>query len=125
MNTADYSSLTVDDLVGQFANACLDQYETYITDDLEKFKRNYLLLESIINELTVRGSGARRSLTRLLRHSNRQVRLQAAKFVYPVAREEAKKCLQDLATVRFPDDQSLSAGMCLDRLEEDPSCLDY
>ena len=49
--------------------------------------------------------------------------LQAAKFVYPVAREEARKCLEDLKTANLPD-QSLDAGMTLYFLEEKPDSLD-
>ena len=105
--------------------ACLEQYDTYITNDIGKFNANFQILELITDELSARGPQARRCLLRLLSHDNRQVRLQAAKLVYPVAREEGKKCLQDLAAARFPDDQSLSAGMCLHRLEEVPDCLDH
>jgi len=125
MKKTDYSSMTIDELLKRFEKACLVQYETYITDDLRKFKAEFQILVSIKDELKARGPDARPSLLQLLSNNNRQVRLQAAKCVYPVAREEAKKCLQDLASARFPDDQSLSAGMCLWRLEEVPDCLDH
>ena len=71
-----------------------------------------------------RGHLARRDLVRLFNKTNKQVRLQAAKFVYPVARPEAKKCLQDLAAGPFPT-QVFSARMTLHRLEEVPDCLDH
>lgn len=124
MKKTDYSEMTIDGLLKCFEKACLEQYDTYITDDIRKFNAKFEILLSIADDLKARSPDARRSLLRLLSNNNRQVRLQAAKCVYPVAREEAKKCLQDLAAARFPDDQSLSAGMCLYRLEEDPSCLD-
>ena len=117
--------MTINELLNRFETACLEQYDTYITDDIVKFKSTFQILVSIKQELQARGPQARRSLLGLLSHENRQVRLQAAKVVYPVAREEAKKCLQDLAAAPFPDDQSLSAGMCLSRLEEVPDCLDH
>jgi hypothetical protein len=121
----DYSTMAIDELLKRFEKACLEQDNTYITNDVGKFNKEFQTLVSIADVLAVRGPEARRSLLPLLNHENRQVRLQAAKFVYPVAREEATKCLKDLAATRFPDDQSLSAAMCLNRLEEVPDCLDY
>ncbi len=95
-----------------------------LTDDIEKYNKDFDILVSIKDELKARGSEARRALLRLLSHDNPQVRLQAAKFVYPVARDEAKRCLQNIAAANLPD-QSLSAGMALHRLEEVPDCLDH
>jgi hypothetical protein len=123
MSTTDYSSMTIDELLKRFEDACLEQYETDITGDLNKSNANFRILMSIRDELEARGPEARRSLLRLLTNNNRQVRLQAAKVVYPVAHDEAKKCLQDLAAARFPDPQCFSARMCLHRLEEVPDCL--
>ena len=125
MMKTGYSSMEIDELLKRFEKACLEQYDTYITDDFDKFNANFQILVSITDELKARGPDARRSLLPLLSNNNRQVRLQAAKCVYPVAQGETKKCLQDLAAAQFPDDQSLSAGMCLYRLEEDPACLDH
>jgi hypothetical protein len=124
MRKTDYSSTATDELLKRFEKACLEQYDTYITNDISKFKVNFQILVAITDELKARGPEARRSLLRLLSHDNRQVRLQAAKFVYPVARDEARKCLEGLAASRFPDDQCFSARMCLHRLEEVPDCLD-
>jgi hypothetical protein len=111
-------------LVEIFSDICLEQYDTYMTGDVDYRNRLFRVLVLVKDELNARGPEARRSLLRLLSHPDPQVRLQAAKFVYPVAREEAKKCLQDLAAARLPD-QSLDAGMTLRRLEEVPDCLDH
>lgn len=124
MAETNYSATSVDDLLKRFEEVCIEQYDTYITDDLEKYNKDFEILVSIKDELKARGSEARRSLLRLLTNENPQVRLQAAKFVYPVARDEAKKCLQDIEAAKLPD-QSLSAGMALYRLEEAPDCLDH
>src|SRR6185437_3381877 len=124
MSNVNYSAMSIDELVKRFEEACLEQYDTYITDDREKSSKNFWILVSIKDELKARGPERRRALLRLLRHDNPHVRLQAAKFVYPVAREAAKTCLQDIAAARLPD-QSLSAGMALHRLEEVPDCLDH
>jgi hypothetical protein len=114
------SDFPLDGLLERFENARLEQDNTYITEDHKKHNNNNRKLVAIKDELNSRGPDARKSLLRLFASKNRQVRLQAAKFVYPVAREEAKKCLQELARAPFPDDHSLSAGMCLSRLEEAP-----
>src|SRR5579872_4968053 len=118
------STVSVDDLLKRFEEVCIEQYDTYLTDDIEKYNKDFEILVSIKDELKARGSEARRALLRLLSNDNPQVRLQAAKFVYPVARDEAKKCLQDIEAAKLPD-QSLSAGMALHRLEEVPDCFDH
>jgi RNase P protein component len=116
--------MSIDELLKRFEDACIEQYDTYVTDDTKKRNENFWILVAIKEELKARGPDARRALLRLLSHDNPQVRLQAAKFVYPVARDEAKRCLQEIAAANLPD-QSLSAGMALYRLEEVPDCLDH
>lgn len=123
MSKINYSAMAIDQLLKRFEQACLEQYDTYITGSSKKFNTNFRVLVSITDELKIRGVEARRSLLQLLSHENPQVRLQAAKFVYPVAREEAKKQLQDIRMAKLPD-QSLDAGMTLRGLEDDPHCLD-
>ena len=125
MNLAPYASLSIEELLNGFEMACLLQYETDITDDVDTYNREYKVLAEITDELRSRGPSARRQLLRLLSNSNKQVRLMAAKHVYPVAKEEAKACLENLAAGPFPDDQVFAARMCLHRLEEVPDCLDH
>jgi hypothetical protein len=123
MSELNYSAMSIEELLKHFEDACLEQYDTWITDDIEKFNEEYWILVAVKDELKARDPPARRSLLRLLSHENPQVRLQAAKFVYPAAPEEAKACLEDIRKARLPD-QSLDAGMTLRRLEEVPDCLD-
>ncbi|WP_170153196.1 DUF2019 domain-containing protein [Roseiarcus fermentans] len=125
MSDTRYSSHSISELLHIFTKSCLAQYDTDITDDIDTYNREFRTLVDIKNELQSRGPAARRQLTRLLNDSNKQVRIQAAKFVYPVARPEATKCLQDLAAGPFPDDQVFDAKMTLRRLEEVPDCLDH
>ena len=125
MTDVNYSSVSVDDLLKNFERACLNQYDTYLHRDITRFNNEFQILVDIKNELQSRGAEARRALIRLLNNKNKQVRLQAAKFVYAVAKDEAKMCLQNLAAGPFPDDQVFSARMCLRRLEEVPDCLDH
>ena len=125
MTGARYSTFTIDDLLHRFTESCLIQYETDLTDDIDTYNREFQTLVEIKIELQSRGPMARRQLLRLLSNSNKQVRLMAAKHVYPVAKKEAKACLQNLAAGPFPDDQVFAARMCLHRLEEVPDCLDH
>jgi hypothetical protein len=125
MSGGNYSSTSLDDLLNKFEKSCLIQYDTHLRNDYETYNKEFQILVDIKNELQSRGPQARRALVRLLSNENKQVRLQAAKFAYPVAKEEAKMCLQNIAADPFPDDQVFSARMCLRRLEEVPDCLDH
>lgn len=125
MSDIAYSKMSIDELLELFESACLGQDETlFFPEDIMLYNEKMTVLADIMHELKARGPEARRSLLRLLSYDNPQVRLQAAKLVYPVARDEARKCLQDLRAAKLPF-QSLSAGMTLRRLEEVPDCLDH
>jgi hypothetical protein len=125
MTEIAYSKLSIDELLEAFKNACLVQDEAlFFPEDIMLINEKMAELFAIRNELTARGPDTRRSLLRLLNHDNPQVQVQAAKFVYPVAREEARKCLQDLASANLLV-QTLDARMTLRGLEEDPHCLDH
>ena len=108
----------------QFRNSCLAQYDTYMTERVDKRNKLFDFIISATRELKRRGVEERRSLLTLFTDKNPQVRLQAAKSVYSVAPVEAKACLEAIAAAGLPD-QSLSAGMTLSRLEEVPTCLDW
>ena len=112
------------ELIAEFRNACLAQYDTYLSENTKKRNNLFDYLLAVTRELKRRGVEERRSLLTLFADENPQVRLQAANFVYSVAPIEAKACLEAIAAAGLPD-QSLSAGMTLSRLEEVPNCLDW
>jgi len=118
------SKYTVRELLDDFRNACLAQYDTYLSGNIKKYNKLQDFLLLVTRELKNRGIAERRSLLTLLGDENPQVRMQAAKQVYSVAPVEAKACLESLAAAGLPD-VSLSAGMTLWRLEEAPNCLDW
>jgi len=120
----DLSKYTIQELLVQFRNACLAQYDTYLTDNVGKYNKLFDFLIAVTRELKRRGVEERRALLTLFADENPQVRLQAAKNVYAVAPIEAKACLAAIVAARLPD-QSLSAGMMLNGLEEEPNCLDW
>ena len=115
---------SIQELLAQFRNACLAQYDTYLNEKIDKYNKLQDFLLSVTRELKSRGLEERRSLLILFADKNPQVRLQAAKSVYSVAPIEAKACLEAIAAAGLPD-VSLSAGMTLSRLEEVPNCLDW
>ncbi|MCW2319254.1 hypothetical protein M2322_004823 [Rhodoblastus acidophilus] len=123
--TETYAAMSIDELINVFKNACLAQDDLlFFPEDVKIYNEKMNVLFDVKQELQARGPDARRSLQKLLGNDNAQVRFQAATFVYPVAREEAKKCLQDLASVEIFD-VSFRARMTLHRLEEVPDCLDH
>ncbi len=120
----DLTKYSVPELLAQFRDACLAQYDTYLTDNVSKRNKLFDYLLAVTRELKRRGVEERRSLLTLLADKNPQVRLQAAKSVYSIAPIEAKACIEAIAASGVPD-QSFDARMTLSRLEEVPNCLDW
>ena len=110
-------------LVSVFRDNCLVQDETYISGNTKKRNRLFFANVDIVKELASRPGDERRALLPLLDDENPHVRVQAAKFAYPVAPAECHACLEEIAAAKVPD-QSLEAGMTLWRLTIDPHCLD-
>ena len=92
-----------EDLVVRFAELGVEQYqcgedEAWCVDEIAndnpallRYNRLYQEMATISKELKARGPDARRQLIPLYDHPNVQVRLQAARFSYGVAREAARK----------------------------------
>jgi hypothetical protein len=114
---------TTERLVAAFRDNCLAQDETYISGNTRKYNKLFLANVDIAKELSGRPGDERRALLPLLTDENPHVRLQAAKFAYPVAPTECRACLEAIRAAKLPD-QSLDAGMTLWRLSVDPHCLD-
>ena len=112
------------ELLTQFRDACLAQYDTYINGETRKYNKLNDFLPVVTRELMRRDVEHRRLLLTLSADRNPQVRLKAANFVYSVAAVEARACLESIAAAGLPE-QSLSAGMTMNRLEEAPNCLDW
>jgi hypothetical protein len=110
-------------LVAVFRDNCLAQDETYISGNTRKYNKLYFANVDIVKELAGRSGDERRALLPLLSDKNPHVRLQAAKFAYPVAPAQCLACLEAIQAAKLPD-QSLDAGMTLWRLSIDPHCLD-
>ena len=119
----DLKSKSVNQLLAVFTESALKQDDTYITSNVKKFNKLYTVIDDVAKALRDLPGDGRIELSALLQHENPHVRLQAAKYLYPVAPVEARACLEAIRAARLPD-QSLDAGMTIRGLEEDPHCLD-
>lgn len=118
-----FKSQSIRDLLSIFEAACLKIDESYLSNDVAVGNAEFKTVYAVNRELKARGEEARRALLPLLQNPNLFVRLHAAKGVYPAAPAEARKCLEELSEMKYPD-VSLSAGMTLYRLEQAPHALD-
>lgn len=110
------NTMTVAQLVDQFAANCIDQDRALLYSDIQKFNRLYLRMAAIRDELRSRPGDQRRALLKLYDHSNAQVRLQAARASFAAAPEAARKLIEAIANSRkFP--QAGDAGMTLSNLD--------
>ena len=99
------------------------QDETYISGNTRRRGKLFFVNVDIVKELAGRPGDLRRALLPLLNDQNPHVRLQAAKFAYPVSPVECRTCLEAIRAAKLPD-QSLDAGMTLWGLSQEPHCLD-
>jgi hypothetical protein len=109
--------MTNGELVKRFAEIGIAQDDALFHDQYVKFNRLYEQMDQTERELRARGTDARRALMRLYRHSNYQVRLNAAKRTLAIAPTEARQVLQNMYDSKlYP--QAGDAGMCLSNLDD-------
>ncbi|QBR70675.1 hypothetical protein CU048_04595 [Beijerinckiaceae bacterium] len=116
MRQTDVKSLTVDQLVGRFAEIGVAQDQALLYAEIRKFNKLFDQMRAVDDELRVRGLEARRALFRLFDHENMQVRLQAAKWSLGVAPEAARKVIQAIYDSKWYP-QAGDAGMTLSNLD--------
>jgi len=121
MSGNDLNELTDEELVKQFTDMSLEQFETtYEEDDavaVPVYTRLYRAIHEISKILRARGAQSRRALLPLLKHPNAQVRLNAAHELLAVVPQEAYATLETLAE-NAPGPQRGRAGMALHFLAE-------
>ncbi|HLY57584.1 MAG TPA: DUF2019 domain-containing protein [Stellaceae bacterium] len=110
------AELSIDELVGRFAEIGVAQDHVLLHEPISKFKPLYKQMESIENELRTRGRDARLALCRLYDHRNMQVRVIAAKATLAVAPEKAREALEAISKSNWYP-QAGDAGMCLWNLD--------
>lgn len=97
MNLKSFENSTVDELVAQFAEACVAQDRALANSKITVFNKLYKQMDSAQKELRKRGRDARLKLLRLCEHPNPQVRLQAARFTLGIAPVEARQTIEAIA----------------------------
>jgi hypothetical protein len=121
----DLKTMSLDALIGRFEEICLvrDQIKTYFEEeDVKRCHQCQSALWAVHLELKRRGPDARRALVRLYGHDNPQVRLKAAILSYPVAPEEARRCLEAIASFTSLR-QAGEAGSTLREIDDGTSGL--
>ena len=116
MKKKKLDELTPEQLAARFAEAALIQYDALLDNDIPKYNRVYDLLVEVDQELRKRDPEARLALLSLYKHTNIQVRLEAASFTAGVAPKLARKLLQEIKDSQdFP--QAGDAGMAIRALD--------
>jgi hypothetical protein len=108
--------LTTQELTERFAELGVAQDDALLRDRFQKYNTLFDQLEAIANELKRRPLDQRTALLALFRHSNMQVRVNAAKATLAVAPDVARRELEEVAALNWHP-QSLNAGMCLSALD--------
>jgi hypothetical protein len=117
MNHKTLEDLMIDDLVAQFAEACVGQDRALIDSKISTFNRLYQQMDAVDKELQRRGAHARLALCELYEHPKQQVQLQAAKCTLAVAPVEARRVIEAIAkSGRMP--QAADARGSLRNLDE-------
>jgi hypothetical protein len=111
MKTTSLSTMSVDELLASFADLAMQQELTLEGDDVKRYSQLYEKMEAISDELEDRGSYD--DFSRLLSHSNIQVRLSAARRLMWTIPAAARPVLEKIAqSGHFP--QAGYAGMALE-----------
>ncbi|MGB6174903.1 MAG: DUF2019 domain-containing protein [Methylocella sp.] len=116
MRQSDLKSMTVDQLVGRFAEIGIAQDQAELMGEIRKFNKLFDQMHAVDIELRARSTQARLALLRLFDHENIQVRLQAAKWSLGVAPDAARQVIEAISESNwFP--QAGEAGMTLSNLD--------
>jgi hypothetical protein len=108
--------MSVDDLIGHFAEIALQQDQAILLDQTAKFRKLYWAMDEVEQELKSRLGDQRHKLMTLYDHDNVQVRLKAAEATLAVAPEAARLMLESISNSRkYP--QAGDAGMLLLNLD--------
>lgn len=97
MKSADIQSMTVSQLVAEFATFALEQYKAELYGEISKYNQLYDKIVAIKDELKRRDGDQRSALMALFDHPNPQVRLKSAQWTLAVATAAARQVLQEIS----------------------------
>lgn len=111
-----YQNLTVDELVIEFGNLCLAQYEADNAEEIARYNFLFKRMTIVENELKARPGDQRRALQVYFGEGNLQLRLMAAHANLTIDYEKSRRELEAIeATEWMP--QAANAGMTLESLD--------
>jgi hypothetical protein len=117
MKRMKLNTLTIDQLLQQFAQIGVAQDRALLARDHSRFNRFYDQMGEVDRELRARGANARLELLQLFNHPNIQVRLKAATMTLGIAPVAAREALESIvASKEFP--QAGDAGMLIRGLND-------
>jgi hypothetical protein len=109
--------LSIAELVKQFEDSQLDQFNAERLSDIARQNCCVTKAMAIAKELKARSGDERSSLLKLYAHPNVQVQLMAAKLTLAIAPTAAREVIQTIAdSKKYP--QAMDAGMCLSALDQ-------
>jgi hypothetical protein len=117
MKRVKLQELTINELVGRFADLGIAQDKAELYGEISKYNRLFKEMTAVDEELGARGREARLALLTLYDHPNMQVRVKAAIKTLGVAPEAARKVLEAIRASKWQP-QAMDAGMILRGLDD-------
>ena len=78
MRKNELRNLSTSELVAQFTDIALQQYDCVMRDEVKRFNKLFRQMNAVTDELKSRPGDQRRALIALYNHANLQVQLKAA-----------------------------------------------
>ena len=115
--------MPVVELVDQFTEITLRQYDAALFDNITKYNSLVDQMLAVADELKSRPGDQRSALVPLLVHPNRQVRLMAAEFTLALAPVASRQTLQELSDAKVYPQSAYAMGTlrALERGDRKPS----
>lgn len=102
--------MPVVELVNQFTEITLRQYDAALFGNITKYNSLVDQMLAVADELKSRPGDQRRALVPLLVHPNRQVRLMAAEFTLALAPVASRQTLQELSDAKVYPQSAYAMG---------------
>ena len=102
--------MPVVELVDQFTEITLRQYDAALFDNITKYNSLVDQMLAVADELKSRPGDQRSALVPLLVHPNRQVRLMAAEFTLALAPVASRQTLQELSDAKVYPQSAYAMG---------------
>jgi hypothetical protein len=116
MTAQKYRTFSVEDLVTEFGNVCIAQYDADAREEIALYNRLYKRMQFILDELKIRPGDQRRALQIFLGHGNLQLRYMAAHANLAIDYQKSRNELEAIKATNWMP-QAANAAMTLDYLD--------